>query len=376
VSEHRVLHFLWSGGVGGAERAVYQVVREEVRRAEWQIGVAFGRARGPWADAIRSLGCDIVDLGMRNSLDLPGALRQIGRLRGYDIHHFHVLELCQLVASARCDGVARVFTQRHGAHELKEPLRKRMRRATGGYLLRRYLHAMSGNTEHATRYAIDRYRLQHLPSMATYNGIDFSLLSPSREREAVRSELGAGPGTILVGYSGTFNPCKRLDRLVSILGAVPEARAVLVGSGPLRGALETQSQALGVEDRLHITGFVDNVADYLLAMDVFVLPSSADESFGNSVVEAMALGVPSIVFADSPGVCEHMESGVTGYIVKDQKDLDATVGLLGRDSEMRTRIGRQGAQHVRSKYTLENMHQSYGRLYEAALDGQATAHDR
>jgi glycosyltransferase involved in cell wall biosynthesis len=367
VTRHRVLHFLWTGDIGGAERAVYQIVREEQRRGEWEVGVAFGRATGPWADAITSLGCEVVDLQMRSTLDLARALRSTDRLHTYDIHHFHVLELGQLIASVRCHEATRVFTQRHGAHDAAEPVRKRMRRSLGGVLLRRYLHAVAGNTEHAARYAVERYGLQHLPCRVTCNGIDFSLLEPIRDRSEVRRQLGVGPQTMVVGSSGNFKSWKRFERVVDLLGALPDVHVVLVGDGSLRAAFEARARALGAGDRLHVTGLVSDVADYLQAMDVFILPSSAEESFGNSVVEAMALGIPSVVFSDSPGICEHVEDEVTGFIVDDPAELAPLVARLAGDPDLRGRVGQEGAGHVRARYTLDNMHESYRRLYAAAV---------
>ena len=367
MTKHRVLHFLWSGDIGGAERAVYQLVRLSAASGDWDVGVAFGRAEGLYAETVRSLGCEVVDMRMRSGADLPRALRAMNRLREFDIHHFHVLEPCQMMASTRCDQATRVFTQRHGAHQTPDPVGKRVRRSLAGKLLREHFHAVSGNTLHATGYAVTRYRLEHLPSQVTYNGIDFSLLTPGRGRAEMRREIHARPKDLVVGSSGNFIGLKRFDRLVGLLGASPDVRVLLVGDGSLRPALEAQAQALGAADRLHVTGQVDSVADYLQAMDIFVLPSTADESFGNAAVEAMAAGIPSAVFSDSPGLCEHIENGVTGFVVKDQDELAAVVDRLGGDPDLRSLIGLAGATHVRSKYTLENMRDAYRRLYETAL---------
>ena len=207
--------------------------------------------------------------------------------------------------------------------------------------------------------------------VVTYNGIDFSLLAPQRNRVDVRRELNANPESIVVGSSGTFKSWKRFDRVVDLLEAGPRPQVVLVGDGALRSALEARAKALGASDRLHITGLVQNVADYLQAMDVFVLPSTADESFGNSVVEAMSLGIPSVVFSDSPGICEHIDHGLTGFVVDNQIDLLSVVEALAADAGLRSRVGLAGARHVRSAYTLENMRRTYRTLYDLAV----AAHD-
>ena len=368
MTAHRVLHFLWSGEIGGAERAVYQLVREEMRRGDWEVGVAFGRAEGPWVKAIGSLDCEVIDLRMRSSADLPRALHGIERMRRFDIHHFHVLELAQLVASSRCPGVTRVFTQRHGEHTGGERVRKRIRRFLGGVLLRRHMHAVAGNTQHATRYAVARYRLQYLPAQVTYNGIDFNLLRPVDSRAQARDRMSARPDTTVVGSSGTFKAWKRFDRLVDLLGCSPDVLVLLIGDGPLRADFEARAEAAKAGGRLHITGLVEKVADYLQAIDIFILPSTADESFGNAVVEAMALGIPSVVFSDSPGICEHIQNGVTGFILDDPSELAGLVTTLSQEPDLRARIGQAGAQYVRSAYTLDNMHASYRHLYRAALE--------
>jgi glycosyltransferase involved in cell wall biosynthesis len=370
VTRHCVLHFLWTGNIGGAERAVYQVVREQLERGEWEVGVAFGRAEGPYAEAIKSLGCKVLDLRMRSAVDLPRALQAVGQLREFDIHHFHVMEPTLIFASSRCDGVARIYTERGGLDTDRIPKMKMMRRWLGGILLRKYINAVAGNTAYASRVVVERYRPRRIPTHVTYNGIDFSLLTLSRDRTEVRRRLGAGPETLVVGSSGTLKAWKRFERVVELLGVLPDAHVLLVGDGALRGALEERARALEAGDRLHITGLIDSVADYVAAMDVFVLASAATESFGNSVVEAMALGVPSIVFSDSPGVCEHIQDSVTGFIVENQEALVSVVERIAADSALRSRVGLAGARHVRSAYTFDRMHDAYQALYEAALNAR------
>ena len=163
MSRRRILHFLWSGNIGGAQRAVYQLIRASMEADEWEVGVAFGKAEGPYAEAIRSLGCEVIDLHMRCGADLPRALAATEELRRFDIHHFHVLEPCQMMASVRCNQATRVFTQRHGIHTTPESSSKRARRILAGAMLRRRFQAVSGNTQHATRQVIDRYKLRQMP---------------------------------------------------------------------------------------------------------------------------------------------------------------------------------------------------------------------
>lgn len=74
------------------------------------------------------------------------------------------------------------------------------------------------------------------------------------------------------------------------------ARLVLVGDGPCRAALEQQSQALGISDKVHFSGERQDISSVMQGADVFVLPSLA-EGISNTLLEAMAAGTPVIATA-------------------------------------------------------------------------------
>ena len=102
-------------------------------------------------------------------------------------------------------------------------------------------------------------------------------------------------------------------------------------------------------------------------MDVFCLPSAGLESFGNAAVEAMALGLPTVVFADGGGLVEHIDDGETGFIVSDQLELEATLSRLLADAELSRRIGDRARGVIRRRYTLERAGVGYRALYGRAL---------
>jgi glycosyltransferase involved in cell wall biosynthesis len=102
-------------------------------------------------------------------------------------------------------------------------------------------------------------------------------------------------------------------------------------------------------------------------MDVFCLPSTGLESFGNAAVEAMAAGLPTVVFADGGGLVEHVDDGETGFIVADQHELEATLGRLLSDVELRRRTGEQARRVVRRRYSVAHAAVAYQGLYGSAL---------
>lgn len=102
-------------------------------------------------------------------------------------------------------------------------------------------------------------------------------------------------------------------------------------------------------------------------MDIYCLPSTGTESFGNSVVEAMHMGLPSIVFRDGGGLTEHIEDGSSGFIVGSIQELSDRIRQLIENLPLRKRLGEAGKQAVHEKYALEAMIARYDNLYRTAL---------
>jgi glycosyltransferase involved in cell wall biosynthesis len=98
-------------------------------------------------------------------------------------------------------------------------------------------------------------------------------------------------------------------------------------------------------------------------MDVFSLPSTQLESFGNAAVEAMAVGLPTVVFSDGGGLVEHIDTGETGFIVRNQRELEATLTRLVSDADLRHRIGGRGRDVVKQRYGQEHATREYRALY-------------
>jgi len=89
---------------------------------------------------------------------------------------------------------------------------------------------------------------------------------------------------------------------------------VILGEGPLRNALAEQARVLGIEDRLHMPGFVSSPERVLAHASLFVL-SSRWEGFGNVLVEALATGTP-VVSTDCPGAPRDiLNGGLLGHLV-------------------------------------------------------------
>lgn len=146
------------------------------------------------------------------------------------------------------------------------------------------------------------------------------------------------------------------------------ARLVVVGEGSRRAELEHLATRLGVAARTRFVGAVphDDVPEWLGEMDIFVALSRR-ESFGVSVVEASAAGLPVLATAVD-GLPEVVEDGVTGYLVPPDDAISASEALvrLMMDSGLRERLGLAGVELIGSRF-------AWPRCVERQLDAYAQA---
>ncbi len=115
---------------------------------------------------------------------------------------------------------------------------------------------------------------------------------------------------------GRLVPQKGFDFLLKGLAACKnkDLHVVILGEGPLRETLLRQARSLGLQDRLHLPGFINPPTDVLLKSKAFVL-SSRWEGFGNVIVEALSLGVPVISTTCPGGPREILDYGRYGELI-------------------------------------------------------------
>jgi glycosyltransferase involved in cell wall biosynthesis/peptidoglycan/xylan/chitin deacetylase (PgdA/CDA1 family) len=192
-------------------------------------------------------------------------------------------------------------------------------------------------------------RLEILP-----NGTDVSRFQPATkvEQQRLRRELGlndTGPICVSVANLSRVKGLETLIRSAAPLRErLPGIQFVLVGGGEQREELEGLARDLGVSGIVKFVGRQADVRPYLAAADIGVLTSHSEGS-SNSVLEYMAMGVPSVV-SDIPANRELLEQ-VT-FKAGDELDLAAKISHLWQDKAARERLSREYREIV-AQYSIE-----------------------
>ncbi|HEU4558612.1 MAG TPA: glycosyltransferase [Longimicrobium sp.] len=159
------------------------------------------------------------------------------------------------------------------------------------FALPRWVHAVAVNARRM------RPAFAELPGFSAdrvvviHNGADV----PIRRLPAgaVRAALGIAQDAAVIGAVARLAAQKRFDRLLRGVAQLPDVHCILAGEGEERVGLECLSSTLGITSRVHFLGHRDDTGDVLEALDAFVV-SSDREGLSNSMLEALAAGVPVV----------------------------------------------------------------------------------
>ena len=163
-------------------------------------------------------------------------------------------------------------------------------------------------------------------------------------REVLKSMPPAAAPEARIDSGGHGPPIK-----TSRLRRGGDVRFVFAGQGSDLARLRALSAELKIDDRVHFLGHLQDVPALLAASDLFCYPSLAD-GLPNSVVEAMAMGLPVIASAIG-GVPELIADGETGLLVapQDVPQLTQSISRLLEDEALAARLGARAATSVRAR---------------------------
>jgi glycosyltransferase involved in cell wall biosynthesis len=194
-------------------------------------------------------------------------------------------------------------------------------------------------------------------------------------RLGVREEIGVREDDLFLLSVGRLVHQKGHEFLVAAMPSVvkefPHAKVGICGDGFLRQQLDAQIKTLGLEKSVFLLGKFDNVTKYLVAADVFVLPSRW-EGLPISLLEAMSVGLP-IIATRVEGVDEVISDGEQGLLmsVGDIAALSDAILRLLRDPQARYQMGTAAKQRLLESYSIDHMGERYLSLMINILENRA-----
>ena len=364
----RILQISSAASFGGGERYVADLTNSLHKRGH-DLYVAV-RPRSPLIEQVRIPATRIKTLPLRNALDVQSAheLARFVRKHEIDVVHAHMARDYTLAAyAARRNRNAKFVVTRHVLFPLNRLHRQTLGRA---HRVIAVSNAVARELRRERITSDDRI-------VVVYNGIDverIASLGSGFGDGRFLTEHGLPLEPLLVGSIGELRTLKRHDDFTRaaamVAREVPNVHFVLAGvdtstSGEVRKSLEQLVSELGLQDRFHFLGWLENAAELLFVLDVFV-SASETESFGLAIAEAMACEA-AVVATETDGARELIENEQTGVLVPigNVEEIAQSVLKLLADGRSRTEMGRRAAEAVQTHFSLARMVDEIEAIYSA-----------
>jgi glycosyltransferase involved in cell wall biosynthesis len=244
-----------------------------------------------------------------------------------------------------------------------------LRKRASSFLAKRFLRPIMAVSE-ATKKQLIKDGLREDEVIVLHNSIDVEFWNQNSGYPVLRDEIQLGTNELLVGtvaridYQKDFRTFFSVAKLVKL--HVPRARFVVVGDG--KGdeleKIKESAKEFGVSQDVCFTGHRNDLLNVYSSLDLFLM-TSIKEGLPNSILEAMAMGVP-VVSTAVDGVPELIAENETGYLcpIGDVETLSNRVITLLEDKNLRSQFAQAGRKRIIENFSFEKRVKQLESVYE------------
>ncbi len=249
------------------------------------------------------------------------------------------------------------------------------------YLLRRIMNLFTlkvlTNASVMKQHIIKRERIAEKKTVTIYNGVPLEAFKQPTDKIQKFGQMRLRPDYYHIGITANIRPIKGLEYFLQAAGEIadhyPETEFLIIGGdATLNRQLDTYKQKLNqiisvyqIAERVHFLGRRTDMAEILSILDIYIC-ASLSEGFSNSIIEAMAMGLP-VIATDVGGNAEAVIDGKTGFIVppRDATAIAERAFQLLADRKLAKRMSRAAKRRVVENFSVDRVVSQHEALYSA-----------
>lgn len=372
-----VAHIIYALSTGGLENGLVNIINRSPVDRYRHVIICLTTA-DEFAHRITAPDVKVIELGMREGYDLRcyAKLRQLLKeLRPDIIHSRNMAALESQLCSIGLRNVKRV----HGEHgrEVNDLDGSNWKYLLFRKFMRFFVHRYIAVSKDLQNWLITKVGVAANKVSQIYNGVDHSRFAPQTVKPLalLPAQWQQLDGILVAGTVGRLTPVKDQQLLLRAVAHLRESdpelgehlRLLVVGDGPLYPLLKQLIEQLALQDIVWLAGDRTDIPGLLQVMDVFVLPSLG-EGISNTVLEAMASGLPVIATAVGGNV-ELVEEGCNGSLVPvgDHLALSSALAALLKNERERISQGDNARQRVSQRFDWGRTVDAYLHVYDELL---------
>jgi len=364
-----ILEVVQSLDMGGAERVAADLALFGDREKLGFVFCVLG-AQGVFAQGLKDSNIEVISLN-KGSGFAPGLsfrIAEIIKAKKIDVLHTHNQR--PQIYGALAARLARVPFYVHTRHSKNEP------DSFKNMALSRFAGLRADSivcvSDAVYRYSLENEKIPQHKLRIIKNGIDVSRFKgDGADTASLRSSLGMGPGTIVVGTVGRLAKVKNqrmlIDAFIKVESRIPDSRLLLVGDGPLKDELKSYAASARLGAKIIFLGERKDIAGLLKVFNVFAL-SSFSEGLPVVLLEAMASGL-AVAATAVGGIPELIKDQENGILVPsaDAAAMSEAIIRLAQNEPLRTRISENNRTKAFLEFDVKRMCGEYTNLYESLL---------
>jgi len=363
----RILHLIETGGPGGAEKVLLNVVKNI---DSTRFGSLVLTLRKGWLyQTLRKHHFEAKIIKSNRAWDIGFLLRlsTLIRKEKIDLIHSHLPGINFYGCLAGRITKRPVIVTYHG--KIGKGNKRTWKDVFKNFVIKKTAVQVVTVSDYLRKEFINETGINRCKVTTLYPGIDFKAFAPTKNLLGLKRKLGLSESTPLVGTVGNIRGSKGYEYLIQsakrVGEKVPHVFFLVVGEKEekLFSDLNKLTEKLGLGERIKFVGFREDVADYLNILDIFVL-SSTTEGFSIATVEAMSLAKP-VVVTDCGGPAEIVINNQTGFLVPpgDPESLAKKIILLLENKKLREEMGKRAQIGVRRRFSIEKNIKNHELLY-------------
>ncbi len=371
-----IAHVIYQLGVGGLENGVVNLINN-MPSDKYRHAIICLTTSTDFQSRLNRDNVDIYQLHKQPGQDWMSFVRLYRLLKEIQPSIFHTRNLGAIEYQIPAF-LAHIKFRVHGEHgwDVFDPRGENKKYQWIRRVLNLFIHRFVPLSKELEEYLLHKVGISPKKISRICNGVDTNIFYPSngKKQPLVDCPFAFNKQEIYIGCVGRMHGVKDQLTLVrafiKVLKDFPElkkkARLILIGEGPLRLKAEQLLADENLQEIVWLPGKRDDIADIMRCLDIFVLPSAA-EGISNTILEAMATGLP-VIATNVGGNPELVIEGETGSLVEKQNPIMMAQCLANylENNMMREQQGHNARQRVMEQFSLNKMVTSYLEVYDSA----------
>ncbi|HEU0063945.1 MAG TPA: glycosyltransferase family 4 protein [Flavisolibacter sp.] len=363
----KILEGIRQGKIGGGESYLLSLVENLDKEKFEPVVLSF--TDGPMVDRLRNNGIKTYVIHTDKPFDIRvwKKVKEVMDKENVDVVHAHGTRAnSNMFWAAKQKHVPLIYTcHAWSFHIDQNPIKKKLRILGEQYLTAKADINICGSEANRNT---GKELFGNFEAVIIHNSIDAKKFNPFNRYKDLREEMGFTKSDIVITSIARFTlqkqPLKLIEAFSKIVARVPHAKLLMVGDGEQKEEAIELIKKLGLQSKVMLQPFRQDVPELLASADIFVLPSLW-EAFPIALLEAMSMGkaVIGTNVDGTPEIIHDKKNGILISIDNMEKELEEAMLLLCENAELRKKFQKNAIESIYNKYNVETLARKNEEIY-------------